>query len=99
MKKGDVAISHLIGIALGLIVLGIIIYFLYLNITNSQIDCQRCSVELSSWCAKCHMHNWDSAEGTIKSDYLEDCIGKCVSDPVPDDCDAAAFCKGYIPSI
>ena len=96
MKRGDVAISHVIAIVLGMIVLGVIIYFLYQNITNTQIDCQRCAAELTSWCARCYMSNWGRGPGM--SDYLESCIVECNLASSPYTCDTAqSFCNPYVP--
>jgi hypothetical protein len=98
MKKGEITTSQLMYIVLGLITLGVIIYFLYQNISSSQINCQRCAAEMTNWCAKCYMGDWVSDVG--KSDYLVKCIdsGECFSGP--GNCGAAkSFCKAYIPSI
>lgn len=97
MKRGDVAISHVIALTLGLIVLSVIIYFLYQNITNTQIDCQRCAAELTSWCARCYMSDWSG--GPTMSDYLKGCIDECnLGSSQVCDSSAESFCKPYIPS-
>ena len=98
MNRGDVAVSHLIAIALGLIVLGVIIYFLYQNITETPIHCQKCAAELASWCARCYMTDYgNKGPGPDMNDDLKACIGECGFGSTHTCGTARDFCKSYVP--
>ena len=88
---------------LGLITLGIAVYFIYMHITGSSFECSQCSAELTAWCARCYRicggaeTNWNGAENFMH-EKLKECMNKCDLGSERNSCDGSAFefCKGYI---
>ena len=100
MRKGDVSITYIVAIILGVITITVIIYLLYYHLKNSPINCDECKADYTAWCAECYRvfgsGNWGG--GNPMDDELIECAGKC-NLLTSSGCDTAAklFCKPYLP--
>ena len=94
MRKGSIAIEHLVALFLGILVLAIIVYVIYKYVMGSSLSCEACRAEFTSWCSKCYLTNhletpWGDP-GTPMSTELDECITKCsLSDPPGTNCKGA----------
>jgi len=101
--KGDISISTLIAVLIGIIVLGLIIYLMFFYSKESSFDCRLCSAKFAEWCQRCLTTegNWGKpgwSEPVPMSDYLDNCKEDCLGINF-NDCGATGArdkCKGYI---
>jgi len=77
-----VAIPYVVALLLGIIVLGIFVYMIYLHIVkNEPLDCSACAARFTTWCSKCFLlsesGSWSG--GPEMDDGLKECVSpsKC----------------------
>ncbi len=71
-----IAVPYIVALLLGIIVLGIIVYLVYLHIILKQpLSCQECGAKFVNWCAKCFLKEWGG--DNEMDEELKDCVPRC----------------------
>ncbi len=75
MSKG-IAIRTILLLLVGILIAGILIYFVYSYTTGSaSLSTTDCLSKVTSWCTSCMVSNWANGFNTINSgDDIETCI-------------------------
>jgi hypothetical protein len=100
MSKADVSIQYIVAMILGIVVLLLAAYLIYVYIFKSPFNCTKCTTEVTAWCGKCYkIYGKTGWDGYMMDQKVKDCVSKCqLSSSSYDDCGAAfEFCKSYIP--
>jgi len=104
MKKGDLPISTLVAILIGIIVLTIVIYLMFFYSKKSSLYCRLCSSKFANWCQRCATtkDNWNRPtwpnDVEMEKD-LNDCMQECLR-ITPNICNSLRDeCKAYLPNI
>lgn len=93
-----VAVPYIIALLIGIIVLTIAVYLIYVYVVHEPpLECQKCRALFASWCSKCYLQNWDGENKIVGTD-LEQCVKDCNLYTTPkNDCshvDTKNACKG-----
>lgn len=91
-----VAISYVIALAIGLIILAVGAYLIYKAMSEGSLECQECKAKFAAWCSTCYLSGWsgDTQLGQDLSECLDDC-GLWASPAADKDCvGAAPYCAG-----
>lgn len=95
MSKG-IAISTILYLLVGVLVVGIVIYLVYTYVMNPILPETQCRALATSWCTNCKTVDW-AVTGPGASDDLEDCVTRGGYWTAPgdwDDCSTATtFCS------
>jgi len=99
MNKG-IAITTILTLVVGIVVVGIIIYLVYTYVLTPVIPENECRALAVSWCTQCGM-NWTT---TIKaSTNLQNCASTYFSSGAPssnwqcNNANSKTWCKAFIP--
>jgi hypothetical protein len=103
--KGSISIDNLIFVVIGIIVLVVVLYLMFLYSKKSSFNCGLCRAKFAEWCQRCAIskYNWNSSswpDNIEKDEILKKCIQGCMNSSPDDTCNLLREkCKGYLPNI
>ena len=101
MRKGDISITTIVAIFLGLILVFVFVYLLFFYSKQSKLNCSLCKAEFTYWCSECNTTTPNPWAQVKMSNDLKDCINDClgISDKTSECKPKKYYCKTYIPGL
>jgi hypothetical protein len=108
MNNKGIAIRTILLLLIGVLVAGILIYFVYRSFSGSAMSREECRARGISWCTSCWnamnaagCSDWDCDVGPDPPPDLENCADDYYGEDLTDDDDCNGlkdFCSAFIPT-